>query len=123
MLRIAYGFENRGGIGSYKEPLDDLPELAKVWVIRIESEPIAVFLERLHNIELHDSVVEMFAPFRTLIQKLPVLRDHLYELEKRLSVEGLHEEPALVYETKTALTHFRILTQFMDKYLGSSVLL
>lgn len=87
LLRVVYGFEGDHARKPAVRLSDELPSDAKIWCVRINSEPISTFFKSLVNVELHkDNIIEMFAPFRILLRNLNTIRRHYNALEKKFGL-------------------------------------
>ncbi|CAM1503810.1 Fc.00g014010.m01.CDS01 [Cosmosporella sp. VM-42] len=97
LIRVAYGFETDHLRKAAERSPDSLPTGAKIWCLRIESEPLSAFFKMLVDVEMHkDNVLEMFAPFRVLFRNMGTIREHLESLEKKFSA-CRHLDPAIIY--------------------------
>ncbi|KAL2012489.1 hypothetical protein VTN00DRAFT_14 [Thermoascus crustaceus] len=65
------------------------PNLIDIIEIRIDSEPIAKFLEKKINYTLHEAcLIHIARPFRLLIRNANIVRDQLWKLEEKFGNSG-----------------------------------
>lgn len=111
-LRVAYLWRDAPSGQSEQDPM---PDDIKVFALRIDSAPVTRFLSsRSGDLIERGPVIELVAPFRILIENYHPLRSHLVQLQ----ADSAKSSAA---DTQEAISHFHLMLQFMDLYLGKDL--
>jgi hypothetical protein len=84
-LRVLFKWTGAGGEKSDDEINAEppQPDIVDVEEVRIRSEPIATFLEKILAYSVHNNdLVHLRKPFRCLVSEAPAIRDQLQKLER-----------------------------------------